>query len=49
MTDRYKKLPKSIPVTTVTLTSVKTVSVDNWTLPYGRPAYSLADNKLQVV
>lgn len=44
LTDRYTRLTRTMPATTLTPTNAATVFVDNWVIPYGILTYSLTDN-----
>lgn len=49
LTDRYKKLTRAIPVTTVTSTCATTVFVDNWNIPHDILTYLMTEKGLQFV
>ena len=49
LTDRYSKLTRAIPTGKTTATTVATIFVDHWVIPYGIPNYVLTDNGPQFV
>lgn len=44
MTDRYSKLTRDIPTSSITTTAVKYIFSEHWINPHGIPAFVLTDN-----